>query len=320
MCDFAGNRASTAVRHLSLTVSIAILLLPITACSKKESAAVEAGPETFASPQDAGKALVDAAKAQDQNQIIRIFGPEAKEILASGDPTENKEALSKFARSYSVMNRWRVLADGGQLLIVGADNNVFPIPLMKNAAGQWYFDTAAGKEEILSRRIGRNELNAISVCGAIVDAQARYFAQNHGGSKQFAQKFISDPGQQNGLYWPEVQGQPRSPLGPMVAYATSEGYKVQPNRHQPYHGYYYVLLTKQGPGARGGAKDYIVNGNMTGGFAVLAYPAHYGDSGIMTFIVNQDGVLLQKDLGRTTDQVASAVTEFNPDKSWTVIE
>jgi len=320
MFDFAGNSTSTAVRHLSLTVSVALLLLPFTACSKKESVAVEAGPQTFASPQDAGKALADAAKSQDLNQIMRIFGPEAKEILASGDPTQNKAALTEFAKSYDVMNRWRRLADGGQLLMVGADNNVFPIPLMKNGAGKWYFDTAAGKEEILSRRIGHNELNTISVCGAIVDAQAQYFAQKHGGEKQYAQKFISDPGQQNGLYWPEVQGRPRSPLGPMVAYATSEGYKIEPNKHQPYHGYYYVMLAKQGPGAPGGAKDYIVNGKMTGGFAVLAYPANYGDSGIMTFTINQEGILLQKDLGKTTSEAAAAMTEFNPDKSWTIVE
>jgi hypothetical protein len=320
MFELAGNLGNTAVRHLLLTVSAAMLLLPVTSCSKKESAVVEAGPKTFASPQDAGKTLADAARAQDLDQIVRIFGPEAKEILASGDPTENKASLSEFAKSYQLMNRWRKLADGGQLLIVGADNNVFPIPVMKNAAGRWYFDTAAGKEEILSRRIGRNELDAISICGAIVDAQAQYFAQKHAGTKQFAQKFISDPGQQNGLYWPEIQGQARSPIGPMVAYATSEGYKVEPNRHQPYHGYYYVMLSGQGPGAKGGAKEYIVNGKMRGGFAVLAYPADYGDSGIMTFLINQDGVLLQKDFGKTTNEVASAITEFNPDNSWTIVE
>ena len=316
MFDFAGNRTTTTLRNFSLTVSVAVLLLPIAACSKKESAAVESSPQTFTSPQDAGKALADAAKTQDPDQIMRIFGPEAKEIIASGDPTENKAALANFAQSYQVMNRWRRLSDGRELLIVGADNNTFPIPLVKNASGQWYFDTVAGKEEILSRRIGHNELNAMSVCGAIADAQAQYFTQKH----QYAQKFISDSGQQNGLYWPEVQGQPRSPLGPMVAYATSEGYKAQPDHHQPYHGYYYVILNKQGPGAPGGAKDYIVNGKMTGGFAVLAYPANYGDSGIMTFLINKDGLLLQKDLGKSTDQAASAMTEFNPDQSWTVVE
>ena len=320
MFDFAGKRAKPAISHLSLTLSIVILLLPVIACSKKESAAVDTGPKTFASPQDAGTALAEAAKSADLDQIMHIFGAEAKEILDSRDPIQNKAALKEFAQSYQAMNRWRRLADGGQLLIVGADNTVFPIPLMKNAAGQWYFDTKAGKEEILSRRIGRKELNTINVCGAIYDAETKYFAQKHGGIKQFAQKFISDPGQQNGLYWPETQGQPRSPLGPMVAYATAEGYKVQPNQHQPFRGYYYMMLHKQGPGAPGGAKDYIVNGKMTGGFAVLAYPANYGSSGIMTFLINEDGVLLQKDLGKATTQVTSAITEFNPDSSWTVVE
>ena len=147
-----------------------------------------------------------------------------------------------------------------------------------------------------------------------------YFSEKHGGVKQYAQKFISDSGQQNGLYWPEVQGQPRSPLGPLAANATAEGYKADPNRHQPFHGYYFVMLDKQGAGAHGGAKDYVVDGKMTGGFAVVAYPAKYGDSGVMTFMVNQDGVIVQKDLGQSTDQVASAMTEFNPDKTWTVVQ
>jgi len=320
MLNFAGTCRNNPGRQFAMMLSVATLLLPFAACNKKEAVAVQAGPRTFASPQDAGKALAEAAKAQDSDQLMRIFGPEAREIMASGDATENKASLSQFAKSYEVMNRWRRLADGGELLIVGADNNVFPIPLLKNASGQWYFNTAAGKQELLSRRIGHNELTTMTVCGAIVDAQAQYFAQKHDGVKQYAQKFISDPGKQNGLYWPEAQGKPRSPLGPMVAYATDEGYKVQPNQHQSYHGYYYVMLDKQGPEAPGGSKDYIANGKMTGGFAVLAYPANYGSSGIMTFLINQDGVLLQKDLGKATDQVASAMREFNPDKSWSIAE
>jgi len=317
MIDLAGP-ANSRIRRLLMTTGI-ILLLPIGACGQNQSASPESSPTTFASPQDAGNAVFDAAKSQDLDEIVRIFGPEAKHILASGDPTENKIELMNFAQSYQVMNRWRRLTDGGELLIVGADNNEFPIPLVKNASGQWYWDTAAGEQEILSRRIGRNELNAISVCGAIVDAQNQYFAQKHGGVNQYAQKFLSDPGQKNGLYWPEVQGQPRSPLGPLVANATSEGYKANPGHHQPYHGYYYIMLYRQGTAAKGGTKDYIINGKMSGGFAVLAYPASYGNSGIMTFIINQNGVLFQKNLGKTTDQVASTITEFNPDKTWTVV-
>lgn len=217
------------------------------------------------------------------------------------------------------MNRWRKLADGGQLLLVGADNQTFPVPLMKNAAGQWYFDTAAGKVEMVSRRIGRNELTAIDVCAAIADAQAQYLSQKHGGVRQFAAKLISDPGQQNGLYWESPAGASRSPLGPLVVYASAEGYKAKPDQHLPFHGYYYVMLYSQGPGAIGAARDYLVNGKMTGGYAVVAYPANYGESGIMTFMFNQDGPLIQKDLGKSTADIASKMTAFNPDMNWTAL-
>jgi hypothetical protein len=317
--NFAGKRANCPVRTLFFAMGVAVLL-PVTACNKQQSSSVSAKPQAFASPGEAGKALADAAKAQDQNAIQRIFGSGSTDILSSGDAVEDKASLDGFARSYQEMNRWRKLGDGSELLLVGADNQAFPIPLMKNGAGQWYFDAAAGKEEILSRRVGQDEIAAIVVCGAVGDAQAQYFSQKHGEVKQYAQKFISDGGQQNGLYWDSPQGSPRSPLGPLIAFATAEGYKVQPNQHQPFNGYYFAMLDKQGPDARGGAKSYIVNGKMTGGFAIAAYPAKYGDSGIMTFIANQDGVVFQKDLGQTTDQIASAMTDFNPDKSWHVVE
>jgi len=319
MFDFVSNRVGFAVRSLLVTVSVATLL-PIAACKKQESTAVQAGPRTFASPEDAGKALAAAAKAQDQNAILQIFGPGSGDVLSSGDATEDKASLDGFAKAYQVMNRWRKLGDGTELLLVGADNQAFPVPLMKNASGQWYFDAAAGKEEILARRIGKNELAALDISASIADAQQQYFSQRHDGVNQYAQKFISDEGKQNGLYWPTPDGQPTSPLGPLVAYATAEGYKVQQSQHQPYYGYYFALLDKQGPDAKGGAKNYIVNGKMTAGFAVVAYPAQYGDSGIMTFIIDKNGVAFQKDLGKNTDEVASAMTEFSPDKSWTVVE
>jgi hypothetical protein len=252
--------------------------------------------------------------------MVAIFGPESKDIVYSGDAASDKAAFSGFVSDYDVMHRWRKLENGSELLITGADNKTFPIPLKKNDAGQWVFDTAAGKEEILARRIGRNEMAAIDVCGAIADAQKEYFLQPHDGGKQYAQKFISDEGKQNGLYWPSPEGQSKSPLGPLVAYATSEGFKVKPNSHEPFHGYYFEMLDKQGPDAKGGAKNYIANGKMTGGFAVLAYPAQYGDTGIMTFIINQNGVVFEKDLSKTTDQVAAAITEFNPDNTWRVVE
>jgi Protein of unknown function (DUF2950) len=319
MLDLIDNRVvrllSTVVLRLLLTVSIAIVF-PIVGC--KQQSATPAGPRTFASPEDAGKALADAAKSQDRSQVLQIFGPGSADILSSGDATQDKASLDGFAQAYQAMNRWRKLSDGSELLLVGTDNQVFPMPLMKNASGQWYFDASSGKEEILARRIGQDEIAAINVCAAVADAQAQYFSQKHDGVKQYAQKFISDAGQQNGLYWQSPQGSPRSPLGPLVAYATAEGYKVQPNQHQPFYGYYFAILGKQGPEAKGGAKDYIVNGKMTQGFAVLAYPAQYRDSGIMTFIINQDGTLFQKDLGTTTNEVAAAMTAFNPDPTWKV--
>jgi len=220
------------------------------------------------------------------------------------------------------MHRWRKMPDGAQMLVIGADNFPFPIPLKKNSAGQWFFDTASGKDEILSRRIGRNELAMIAICGAVADAQAAYFAQPHDGdkTKQFATKFISDPGKQNGLYWAAPDGQAQSPLGPLAAYATAEGYVAKPDAHTPFHGYYFHMLKGQSDKAPGGAKAYLVDGKMTGGFAFVAYPAEYRNSGIMTFIINQDGVLLQKDLGETTAAAATAMTEFDPDPSWSPVE
>lgn len=274
----------------------------------------------YATPDDAANALITAVKAGDQNALLVIFGPDSKDLLYSGDPVEDKNVAKAFVTRYDAMHRWRKMEDGSQTLIVGADNFPFPIPLKKNSDGRWFFDTAAGKEEVLNRRVGRNELAVIDLCGGLAGAQGEYYSQKHGGVKQYAQKFVSDPGEENGLYWPDTPGQPKSPVGPMAAQAAADGYKADPAHRQPFHGYYFAMLTKQGPDAPGGAKDYIVNGKMTGGFAMVAYPAKYGDSGVMTFIVDKDGVVLQKDLGKTTDQAASAITEFNPDKTWIVVE
>ena len=293
-----------------------------TACSKQQKPAETQtqAQKTFASPDDAAEALADAAKSGNREALLAIFGPESKDLIYSGDTAADKDAFAGFVSDYDVMHRWRKLDNSSEMLITGADNKAFPIPLKKNDAGQWTFDTAAGKQEILTRRIGRNELAAIDVCAAVADAQKEYFSQTHDGVKQYAEKFISDEGKQNGLYWPPVEGQPRSPLGPLVAFASSEGLKVKPDSHQPFHGYFFQILEKQGSDAKGGAKNYIVNGKMTGGFAVLARPAQYGDSGIITFMINQNGVMYEKDLGETTDQVAVAITEFNPDKSWKIVE
>jgi len=206
---------------------------------------------------------------------------------------------------------------GSEVLYLGADNNPFPIPLKQNHSGQWYFDTAAGKDEILSRRIGDNELAVIEVVAAMADAQAEYFSQHHDGVKQYAQKFISDEGKQNGLYWKSPEGQPKSPLGPLAAFAAAtEGFTPEAGKQQPFHGYLYRILTKQGADAKGGAKDYVVNGKMTGGFAIVAYPEKYGDTGITTLLINQNGVMYEKNLGKDTIELAKAISEFDPDKTW----
>jgi len=296
-----------------LLLALAIFV-PLVACRKSEKPSYK----VFASPDEAGNALLDAAKSGDQNAILAIFGPDSKEIISSGDAVEDKAVVDRFVAAYGVMHRWRRLADGAQMLLVGADNFAFPIPLKKNGAGQWYFDVAAGKDEILSRRIGRNELAIIDICGALADAQAEYFSQPHDGesTKRYALKFISDTGKQNGLYWESPEGQPKSPLGPMMAFATADGYSAKPDSHVPFHGYYFRMLTGQGSHAPGGAKEYVVNGKMTGGFAFVAYPAEYGNSGVMTFIINQDGLLLQKDLGKATTETATAMSQFDPDAGW----
>lgn len=319
MSNYSLNKTSSILRFLLLVAGVAMLLL-IAACQKQEAGSAQNAAETFATPEEAGKALAVAAKSQDQKEILQIFGAGSADVLSAGDPVEDKASLSGFAAAYQTMNRWRKLNDGSELLLVGAENQAFPIPLKRNATGRWYFDANAGRAEIISRRIGYNEITVIGACSALVDAQNEYFSQKHNGVKQYAEKFISDPGQQNGLYWDAPGGSNRSPLGPLIAYATSEGYKVHPNQHEPFNGYYFAMLDKQGPQAQGGAKDYIENGRMTGGFAVVAYPAQYGDSGIMTFIVNQNGITFQKDLGKATGEVVSGITEFNPDQTWTDIE
>ncbi len=314
------NRGFLLCRCL-ITLALLVLTVSLVSCKKQETPpATEAAQKTFAAPADAGKALADAAKAKNRDTLLAIFGPGSKDIIYSGDAEEDKTAMDGFAAAYAQMNRWRKLDDSSQILLVGETNTAFPVPMKKNSSGQWYFDTPAGKDEILARRIGRDEIAAIDVSAALADAQAEYFAQKHDGTAQYAQKFISDDGQQNGLYWQSPEGKPKSPLGPLVAFATAEGYKVQPKSQQPFHGYLFRMLYKQGPDVKGGAKDYVANGKMTGGFAFVAYPAEYGNSGVMTFIVDKDRVIYQKDLGKTTADTAAAISEYNPDKTWTALK
>ena len=310
-------------RRISVTKWLILLafIVLFVGCSKTAKPA-KPSFTAFASPDDAGNGLLSAAKTGDPNALLAIFGADSKGIISSGDAVQDKATVGAFVTGYDQMHRWRKMPDGSQVLLIGAQNFPFPIPLKKNGAGQWFFDTAAGKDEIVRRRIGRNELAVIDVCGALADAQADYYSlrQKDGSTKQYALKFISDPGKHNGLYWESPEGQPKSPLGPLLAYATAEGYSAKPTAHQPFNGYYFRMLTKQGSNAPGGAKDYVVNGKMAGGFAFVAYPAEHGNTGVMTFMMNQDGVLLQKDLGKTTTETASAMTEFNPDASWSIVQ
>jgi hypothetical protein len=321
-----GSKMNPAVRVLEVrmspkrTMGLVFLaaVISLTACSKSQKPAIG----VFATPEDAGNALLAAGKASDQNALLAIFGPDSKDLIFSGDPVEDKGVINQFVKQYDVMHRWRKMVDGSQILLIGATNFPFPIPLKKNNDGQWYFDTASGRDEVLSRRVGRNELAIINVCRAVASAQKQYFSQLHDGAatKQYAMKFISDPGKQNGLYWQSSEGQPQSPLGPLAAFATSEGYSVKPDAHTPFHGYYFRMLQGQTDKAKGGAKDYVVGGKMVRGFAFAAYPAEYGNSGVMTFIINQDGVLYQKDLGKTTTEAVTAMTKFDPDSGWSPVQ
>jgi hypothetical protein len=320
MFDLVRHRTGFAWSLLALTLGFG-LLASLTACNKEvQPAPSQAVSETFASPEEAGKALGNAAKSQSQDAILAILGPGSADIISSGNATEDKASLSGFAQAYQVMDRWRKLGDGSELLLVGSDNQAFPVPLVKNAVGQWYFDVPAGKKEIRARRVGRNEIAAIYVCGALAESQVQYFSQRHGGVQQYAQKLISDSGQQNGLYWESSQGAPRSPIGPLLAFASEEGITIKPGAAQPFYGYYFRRLDNQGPDAKGGAKPYVVNGKMTGGFGYVAYPAKYGDTGITTFIINQNRVVFEKDLGKGTADAAKTMPGFNPDNTWSALK
>lgn len=307
------------VRRIMLFAACLAVIAVVSSCKKSGNEGAEkAAQKTFASPEDAGTALFEAAKSGDQNAMLAIFGPDANSVIFSGDTVKDKDNLQDFVAAYSQMHRWREIKSGGEMLYAGADNYIFPIPLGKNPAGQWYFDTAAGKDEILARRIGRDELTAIAACAALADAQNQYFQKVREGDKvkQYALKLISDDGKQNGLYWAVSEGQTPSPLEDLRDFAKAAGYTNAGGKPQPFNGYFFRILTKQGNSAKGGAKDYIVDGRLTGGFAFLAYPAEYRNSGIMTFIVGTDGVVYQKDFGEKTAEIAAGLTEYDPGDGW----
>jgi hypothetical protein len=278
------------------------------------SMAQQQGQKTFSSAEEASNALVTAAQSNDEKALLDILGPDGKRIVSSGDETQDNDARDNFVQKYQELHRLVKEPDGTTTLYIGAENWPTPIPLV-NKSNSWYFDTETGKREILYRRIGENELSTIRICQELVAAEKEYRTAQH---NEYAQKIFSEEGQHNGLYWKVAAGEPQSPIGPLVASAVAEGYA--PGRDgsppTPYHGYYYHILVRQGASAAGGAKDYIVNGKMTRGFAFVAYPAEYRSSGVMTFIVGQDGVVYRKDLGKNTAVLAKAMKEFNLDSGW----
>ena len=295
----------------------ALCTLALSAVPALRAAGAAAGPRLFASADEAVAALEVAAKANDPGAIETLFGPDVKELL-SGDKRQDAIEFAAFAKSVGQLAHLAKVSEDRYVLDIGTQNWPMPIPLVRKD-GFWFFDTLAGKDEILSRRIGEDELMAIGVCRTLVQAQREYAAEDHDGSGilHYARKLKASDGKRDGLYWPAAPGDEQSPLGPLVAEARAEGYGPQGDgKPQPFHGYRFKILTAQGASAPGGAFGYVVNGNMISGFAFVAYPAHWGESGVMTFIVNQWGRVYERNLGEGSAEIAAAMTVFDPDSEW----
>jgi hypothetical protein len=267
---------------------------------------------SFATPEEAVEALIAAIRSDDVRNIGRVLGTGSDKLIRSGDQVADRQARERFIAAYEKRSRIEQDSQTKATLLIGENDWPFPFPMVRHA-NRWAFDARSGADEILNRRIGRNELAAIQVCLAYVDAQREYALQegSDNGLHAYAMKLVSTPGTKDGLYWPAQEGEPSSPLGPLASKAKEEGYQGQ-----PYHGYYYRILTAQGAAAPGGSYDYVVDGRMIGGFALIAYPARWGASGVMTFIVNHDGVVYQRNLGRRTAAIAASMTRFDPDSNW----
>jgi hypothetical protein len=281
--------------------------------------AQQPGERTFSSPEEASHALFVAVRKDDEEALLEILGPDAKQLISSGDDIEDEQNRANFVQKYEEMHRLADEPDGTTTLYIGAENQPSPIHLT-NKGSEWYFDTGAAKQEILAQRIDQNEMATIQVCHELVDAEKQYYStpRSDDGVQQYAQRFVSNRGEHNGLFWLEAADEFESPIDPQVANAGSRNGIAKDLRTGPipFHGYYFRILKRQGWSAPGGAEDYVVAGKMTRGFAFLAYPAEYGSSGVMTFIVNKDGIVFQKDLGANTTEVAKTIVEYNPDSSW----
>jgi hypothetical protein len=295
---------------------------PAAPAAEKAAAPAKTAPAAaqrkFATPEEAAKALADAVRAADVNALLAVVGPSSKSWIFTGDSVADANGWKRFLAAYDEKKAFERKGDANAVLTVGKDDWPFPAPLVKKGT-QWSFDAEAGREELLNRRVGRNELDTIQTLLAIVDAQREYAATDpdKNGYADYARRFISSTGKKDGLYWPDEAGGKLSPLGPLVATAALEGYgKPKGTEKQPYHGYHYRLLTSQGKDAPGGAYDYLVGDKLLGGFGVVAYPSNYGSSGVVTFVVNHEGVVFEKDLGKQTSAMAAAMTRFNPDATW----
>lgn len=299
---------TNVLRLLSASLIAAILTLGMASTANAQKA--------FKTAEAAADALVAAARSGDKKAIMELLGRGASDIVSSGDAVADSEAFQRFVAAYDAKHQLTKEGDSRVIMILGQEDYPFPIPIV-HEKGSWQFDTDAGRQEIIYRRIGRNELDTIQTCLAYVDAQNEYADEDRTGAGKgiYAQRIVSSPGKKDGLYWPDNQGKDVSPLGQFMAEAAARGYRVGAGR-TPYNGYYYKILTKQGPAASGGELDYVVRGKMIGGFALVAYPAQYRNSGVMTFIVSHLGKVYQKDLGPNTTSIAENISSFNPDKTW----
>jgi hypothetical protein len=311
------KRKSAGGIKMRIGYQVAVLALLSMFVSTRAMWAVD--QKTFASPAEAVHALVKAAEDGNQDEMLAVLGDDGKELVYSGDSVQDKTGMEKFVKSYKTKHALVTEDDKTRILQVGANDWPMPIPIV-NDGGKWRFDTAAGKEELLYRRIGRNELGAIAACRGYIDAQKDYASEGHDGLPAgiYAQRLMSSTGKHDGLYWETAEDEPTSPAGPFLAEAGGQGYEGEGlgGKSQPYHGYLYRILKAQGAAAKGGAKNYLSDGNLSSGIALVAYPAEYKVSGVITFIINQDGVVYEKDLGEKTAEMAGTMTEYNPDSGW----
>ena len=325
LITFRSDMTATMIRNITAAFALAGLtaVFPVSSAlaantTPKPSVASKIAQTTFATPEDAGRTLYEAMKSGDWKRVYAVLGPGSGTLIYTGDKVEDTATRDMFVAAYDKSAKFDREGDTRATLLIGEKDYPFPFPLVKGAQG-WNFDARAGAEEIVNRRIGENELSAIQVCLAYVDAQREYVLKdrNNNGLLEYAQKLVSPPGTKDGLYWPTKEGEPPSPFGPLAMRAAGEGYGMDKSGvPRAYHGYHYKILTAQGPDAAGGAYDYRVRGKMIGGFALVAYPARWGVSGVMTFVCNHDGVVFEKNLGSDTQKTAQAMTLFNPDSSW----